>query len=165
MGSMAEHPGELRQSPWQQVHQQVGLSTVSMEYSRPGVKGRAIWGGLVPYDEVWRAGANERTVVSFDEDVLINGEPLAAGSYGLLVWPAEDAWTFIFSKNFMSHGAGGYDEGNDALRVTATPEDAEFEEWLRYEFTDLSDTGVTVNLHWEELRCGFRVELAGDEDS
>lgn len=161
----AEHPGEKRPSQWQHVQQQVGLSTVSMEYSRPGVKGRVIWGELVPYDEIWRAGANERTVISFDRDVTINGEPLAAGDYGLLIWPTEHEWTFIFSKNYMSHGAGDYDAANDALRVTAKPTDAEFEEWLRYEFTDLSDTGATVNLHWEKLRCGFRVELAGGKHS
>ncbi len=161
----AERPSRAQKSPWQSVEQQVGTSFISIEYSRPGVRGRTIWGELVPYNEIWRAGANERTAVTFEDDVLINGQPLSAGSYGLLILPTEDEWTFIFSKNFMAHGSEGYDPENDALRVTATPHDAEFEEWMRYEFTGLSDNGCAINLHWENLRCGFTVKLAGAEDT
>lgn len=159
-GLYAERPTRAQPSPWQLVEQQVGNTFISMEYSRPGVKGRVIWGELVPYNEIWRAGANERTVITFEDDVRINGQALDAGSYGLLILPTEDEWTFIFSKNFMAHGSEGYDPKNDALRVTATPQEAEFEEWMRYEFTGLSDNGCTINLHWEELRCGFTVEIA-----
>jgi hypothetical protein len=159
----AERPKDAQKSPWQHVEQQVGKNFVEMEYSRPGVKGRQVYGTqLVPYDgTVWRAGANERTAITFDSDVTVNGQPLKAGSYGLLVIASEKEWTWIFSKDFMAHGTEGYDPKNDALRVKAKPQIAEHEEWLAYELTGLTEDSVMINLHWEKIRCGFEVKFAG----
>ena len=98
---------------------------VTLEYGRPNVKGREIWGGLVPWDKVWRTGANEATTISFSADVTVGGETLAAGTYGLFTIPGEDEWTFIFNKVAEQWGAGSYDAGQDALRVSAKPEEAD----------------------------------------
>jgi hypothetical protein len=160
-GASAERPDSAQRSPWQHVEQQVGDSFIEMEYSRPGVRGREVYGtDLVPYDgSIWRAGANARTTISFESDVSINGKPLKAGTYAILVIASPDEWTFIFSKNFMAHGADGYTEKNDALRITAKPRAAEHEEFMVFEFTNLTDNSVDINLHWEKIRCGFKVEL------
>ena len=162
--AVAERPDRAQASPWQRVEQQGGTSFIEMEFSRPGVRGRQVYGtDLVPYDgRVWRAGANARTSITFEDDVTINGKPLKAGTYAILILATEKEWTFIFSKNFMSHGADGYDEKNDALRVTATPQAAEHEEFMVYEFTNLTSDSVQLNLHWEKIRCGVEVKLAGE---
>lgn len=159
----AERPDAAQKSPWQHVEQQVGSSFISIEYSRPGVRGRQVYGtDLVPYDgRLWRAGANERSAITFESDVTVNGQALKAGTYGILVLATEKEWTFIFQKDFMSHGTEGYDEKNDALRVKATPEAAEHAERLTYEFNDVTDEGsVKIDLHWEKIRCGFEVKVA-----
>jgi len=158
----AERPDGAQPSPWQHIEQQVGDSFIEMEYSRPGVRGREVYGtDLVPYDgRMWRAGANERTSISFETDVTINGNPLKAGTYGVLVLATETEWTFIFNRDFMAHGTEGYDEKLDALRVTAKPQPAEHEEWMVFEFTGLTNDSVQINLHWEKIRCGFEVKLA-----
>lgn len=158
--AVAERPDSAQRSPWHQFQQMIGPSLITMEYSRPGVKDRVIWGELVPYGELWRAGANERTLIEFEDDVLIDGTSLAAGAYGLLVFPEEDQWTFIFNKDFMSHGTENYSEELDVLRVTVKPEAAEHMEWMTFGVTGFEENAATVYLHWEKLRAGFRVELA-----
>lgn len=163
MPVFGERPDSAQKSPWQSVEQQVGGSFISVEYSRPGVRGRAVYGtDLVPYDgRLWRAGANERTAITFESDVTVNGQPLKAGTYGLLVLATEKEWTFIFQKDFMSHGTEGYDEKNDALRVKSTPQAAEHAERFTVEFNDVTDEGsVKIDLHWEKIRCGFEVKVA-----
>lgn len=163
VSAMAERPDAAQKSPWQQVEQQVGGSFISIEYSRPAVRERQVWGtDLVPYDgRLWRAGANERTTITFESDVTVNGQALKAGSYGLLVLATEKEWTFIFNKDFMSHGTENYDQANDALRVKATPSAADHAERLAFEFNDVTDEGaVKIELHWEKIRCGFEVKVA-----
>ncbi len=158
----AERPDGPQASPWQHVEQQVGGSFIEMEYSRPGVKGRKVYGTeLVPYDgTMWRAGANERTSITFSSDVTVNGQALKAGTYGLLVIATEKEWTWVFSKDFMTHGTEGYDAKNDALRVKAAPQAAEHAERLVYEFNDVTDDSVKIDLRWEKIRCGFEVKVA-----
>lgn len=141
------------------VIQRVGMTDVTVTYFRPGVKGRQIWGGLVAYGRVWRCGANENTVVSFDHDVSIEGEPLAAGSYGLHMIPTDGDWTVIFSRNTTSWGSYFYDEAEDALRVTVTPESAPHEEWLAYAFDDLTSESATLTLRWGEVAVPIRVSV------
>src|SRR5205823_1326532 len=101
--------------------QRIGLTDMEITYHRPAVKGRKIWGELVPYNSTipWRGGANENTTISFSSDVTIEGKPLAAGTYGLHFIPAEGEWTVIFSKNYTSWGSFSYDKNEDALRITA----------------------------------------------
>ena len=146
-------------SPGATVSQTVGTSTITVSYHRPGVKGRKIWGEVVPYNEVWRAGANENTTISFSDPVKIDGKDLPAGVYGLHMIPTEGEWTIIFNRNSTSWGSFFYDAGEDALRVLTKPEPSEHVEWLEYEFSDLSRSSAKVSLRWEKLRVPFTVEF------
>lgn len=155
------------------VMQRLGADTdITIEYSRPGVKGRKIWGALVPYGMApgnqysknqpfpWRAGANENTTIEFSKDVLIEGKPLAAGKYGLHMVPSEKEWTIIFSKNNSAWGSFSYNPAEDALRVTVTPVAAPLQEWLTYGFEDLAGKSATAFLRWEQLKVPFKISLA-----
>ena len=150
---------KVRISPKASVSQTVGFTDVTVSYSRPGVKGRKIWGGLVPYDKVWRAGANEATKITFSTDVMINGKKLTAGSYGFFAIPGRNEWTLIFNKVADQWGAFEYNEAEDALRVTVKPVKDNFTEWLRYEITKTSDNTATISLEWENLKVPFKVEV------
>src|SRR6476660_4244654 len=109
------------QSQSAQITQRIGITDITIRYHRPVVKDRKVWGGLVPYGQVWRAGANINTVISFSDPVTIEGQPLAAGTYGLHMIPNADEWTVIFSKNSTSWGSFTYDQAEDALRVNVKP--------------------------------------------
>ncbi len=150
---------KVRISPKASITQTVGFTDVTISYSRPGVKGRKIWGGLVPYDKVWRAGANEATKITFSTDVMIEGKKLAAGSYGFFTVPGKDEWTLIFNKVADQWGAFEYNEAEDALRVNVKPEKSNFTEWLRYEITKTSDSTAVISLEWEKLKVPFKIEV------
>jgi tetratricopeptide (TPR) repeat protein len=137
--------------------QRIGLTDITINYCRPVVGGREIWGKAVPYGTPWRAGANENTTISFTDDVSVEGHPLAAGIYGLHTIPAADQWTIIFSKNSTSWGSFSYDQKEDALRVTVKPHAAEFEDALTYSFEEPKPDSVAVTLRWEKLAVPFRV--------
>jgi hypothetical protein len=150
---------EPRESPRASASQVVGLTEIDVRYHRPAVKGRPIWGKLVPYGEVWRAGANENTTVRFSTDVKVQGKTLAAGTYGLHMIPAAREWTVIFSKTSTAWGSFTYDQKEDALRVTVTPRPrAELVEWLSYRFEDLAETKATLVLAWEKLDVPVAIE-------
>ena len=146
-----------RPSPKQSVMQTIGLTDMTIIYSRPGVKGRTIWGTLVPYDKVWRTGANEATTIAFTDDVDINGQKLPAGTYSLHTIPGHDQWTIIFNKTANQWGSFNYDEKQDALRVTAKPEKVPFHEWLAFEVPELSSDTAKVVIAWENLGVPFTV--------
>jgi len=129
---------------------------VAIDYGRPLVNGRQIWGALVPYGQVWRTGANEATTISFDRDVTVEGRALAAGTYALFTIPTQDRWTVIFNKTATQWGAFKYDSGQDALRVEVAPAAHEPTEALTFSLTDSQ-----VVLTWEELAVAFRVAVAG----
>ncbi len=139
-------------SPGATVSQTVGITEITVTYHRPGVKGRDVWGGLVPYGEVWRAGANENTTISFSHDVTVGGKPLNAGTYGLHMIPTKSQWTVIFNKNSTSWGSFFYSEAEDAQRIVVIPQPDSFHEWLLYEFSDLTDSSAILSLSWEKLR-------------
>ncbi len=147
-----------RPSPGASVAQAVGVTDVEIVYHRPSVNDRTIWGGLVPYGQVWRAGANENTLIAFSRDVTVEGKPLAAGTYGFQAIPTEDEWTLIFSRDTTAWGSYSYDESRDALRVQVTPESAPFREQMLFTFDDVADGAATITLRWEELAVPFRVE-------
>ena len=164
---------QVRPSLKASVMQRLGADTdVTIVYSRPGVKGRKIWGELVPYGMApgnkssngkpfpWRAGANENTTIEFTKDVLIEGQKLAAGKYGIHMIPSEKEWTIIFSKNSTAWGSFSYNQDEDALRVTVTPVPAPNEEWLMYGFGNLAGTSATAYLHWGELKVPFKIAVA-----
>lgn len=129
---------------------------ITLEYGRPNVNGRRIWGGLVPYDSVWRTGADEASTITFASDVVVQGEELAAGTYGLFTIPGETEWTIIFNEIAEQWGAFGYDRGRDALRVTATPRPGRHVEAM-----DFAIDGSSVVLRWETLEVPFEVAAAG----
>jgi hypothetical protein len=142
-----------------QVMQTVGLTDVAITYSRPGVKGRVIWGGLVPYDKVWRTGANEATAITFSTDVKVNGQPLQAGTYSLHTIPAKDEWTVIFNTEVDQWGSYAYNDSSDALRIKVQPEPHEFTEWMQFSLPDIAVEKATIALDWEKLRVPFEVQV------
>ena len=150
-----------RASPLATVSQSLGYTTVTVTYSRPGVKDRKIWGGLVPLGKVWRAGANEATAVEFSTDVKVNGHPLPKGKYGFFIVPDEKEWTLIFSKTTKTWGAFTYDEKDDALRVKTPPRGAEFKERVEYGFEDLTASSASLYMQWEKRKVsvGLTVEF------
>jgi len=156
------NPNDPNPSPNASTSQDVGYAKVTVNFGRPGVKGRAIWGELVPYNggdpRPWVAGANGSTIVTFEEAIKINGNELEAGSYGLHMIPAKDEWTIIFSSDASRFGIMSYTPDKDALRVTATPTEAPFQEWLSYEIVKTDLLTADVNLRWENLSVGFSVE-------
>ncbi|WP_018476670.1 DUF2911 domain-containing protein [Pontibacter roseus] len=132
-----------------------GGAAITIKYGSPSVKGRTIWGDLVPYGEVWRSGANEATTVTVDRDVMVEGKKLPAGTYSLYTIPGEDEWTVIFNKTAKQWGTQ-YDEKQDALRVTAKPQKAtSMSERLAYEVTDKG-----IVLRWENLEVPVAVTAA-----
>jgi len=141
------------------VMQTIGLTDISVTYDRPGVDGRKIWGELVPYDSVWRAGANVNTVLAFTSPVTINGKQLPAGRYGLFMLPTPQQWTVIISKEANAWGHFSYNEGEDVLRFTATPGAGEMTERLEYTFDDPKVDAVTVTLRWEKLALPFTISV------
>lgn len=160
-GAFAQQPQlQLpRPSPNATVTQTVGVTEISIHYSRPGVKGRTIWGELVPYGEVWRTGANENTTIRFSTPVRIEGKDLPAGLYGLQTIPTQNEWTVIFSKDADQWGAFNYKPENDALRVQVKPQPAEFRERMAFDIEDMTDTSAEVVMHWEKLKVPFTVEV------
>jgi tetratricopeptide (TPR) repeat protein len=141
------------------VSQRVGITDIAINYHRPLVNGRPVWGKLVPYGQVWRAGANENTTISFSDPVTIEGKPLDRGTYGLHMLPTADSWTIIFSKNSTSWGSFTYDEKEDALRVTVKPQPSDLHNALTYDFDDLAADSAVVTLRWEKLAVPFKVSV------
>jgi len=139
--------------------QTIGISTVTIDYSRPLAGTREVWGKTVPYGKVWRSGANENTTITFSDDVTIEGKPLAAGTYGLHMIPDKDQWTIIFSKNSTSWGSFSYDEKEDALRVTVKPATDQNFDTLTYTFDDVKPDSAAATLRWEKLAVPFRVSV------
>jgi Protein of unknown function (DUF2911)/Bacterial transcriptional activator domain len=146
-------------SPAASITQQIGLTDVTITYHRPAVNKREVWGKLVPYDQVWRAGANENTAITFSSDVTVGGQKIAAGSYGLHMIPTTKDWTIILSRESHAWGSFFYNQKDDAARFTATPRASDFVERLAYTFDDPSDHGVTATLHWEKLAVPLTIEV------
>src|SRR5947199_6513688 len=149
-----------------EVKQRIALTDITVKYHRPLVNGRKIWGGLVPYGKVWRAGANENTTIEFSDPVSVEGKPLAKGVYGLHMIPNPDSWTVIFSKTNTGWGSYSYDQKDDALRVDVKPKTLpQSEEALEFEFEDLKPTSTAVTLKWEKLGIPFTVAVNDAEQT
>lgn len=145
------------------VTQVVGMSEVTVYYHRPGVRGRTIWGAkgsgaLLPYGEVWRAGANEPTLFTFSDDVTIAGKRLRAGTYRFLAIPGEKEWTVIFNSEVRNWGTV-YESSYDTLRLAVTPQKGTHEEWLSFSFNELTPTSATAVLAWETMRIPIKMEF------
>jgi Tfp pilus assembly protein PilF len=146
-----------RQSPRSVVSQRIGLTDITIVYHRPQANGRPVFGDLVPYDRVWRAGANDNTTIEFADPITIDGHPLAAGRYGIHMIPGRTEWTVIFSRNATSWGSFSYDPKEDALRVPVTPVESPFHDALTYEFTGLKPDTATLALAWERVAVPIRI--------
>ncbi len=164
------------------VMQTIGVTDLTITYSRPGVKGRAIFGDpassasgtgtldsaaqrpegavLVPYGHVWRAGANEATQFIVTDDVMINGEQLKAGAYSLHAIPGRDEWTIIFNSDAGQWGSFSHDEKKDVLRIKVKPRLApESQEWMMFSIDPVTENSAQVNLRWEKVHVPFTVEI------
>lgn len=171
-----------RPSPKASVTQAVGVTDVTITYSRPGIKGRTIWGEwpaevkgegtldnqntrpagapIVPYGHLWRTGANDATQFVVTDDVLINGSPLPAGSYSLHTIPGKDEWTVVFNGTANQWGSFNYDPAKDTLRVKAKPQMVtESQEWMGFTIDPVADNSAAVSIRWEKVRVPFTVEI------
>lgn len=155
----AQNQKKPRVSPKAGVTQTIGFTMVDVSYSRPGVKGREVWGKLVPFNTVWRAGADEATKFIFSSQVTIEGKTIKAGAYSFFAIPGEKEWTLIFNKVADQWGAFEYNISEDALRITVKPSKSDHTEWLMYSFSDLKTTSAVCNLQWEKLKVSFKIEV------
>src|SRR5262245_26948744 len=148
-----------RPSPRASVSQALGAADVAITYGRPRVNNRKIWGQLVPYNRVWRAGANEATTITFSEAMTVEGQKAPAGSYNFFIIPAEDEWTIIFNKVNDQWGHFYYNAEFDALRVKVKPQPADHQEWLSYSFDVASAASAHMVIHWEKVKALIKVEV------
>ncbi len=149
-----------RPSPKAVITQSIGLTDFTVTYSRPGVKNRKIWGGLVPYGEVWRTGANEATTFVTTGEATIAGKKLPAGEYSLYTLPGEKDWTVIISNEKGAWGSYTYAKEKDAHRFTVKPATAPHEEWMRFSFANLTSSSGDLLLNWEKLQVAIPIEVA-----
>ncbi len=151
-----------RPSPNAKVSQVVGLTDVAVEYSSPGVKGRKIWGGVVPLDQVWRTGANAATKVTFGKDVTVGDKKVPAGSYSLFTIPGNDSWTVILNKNATA-STRDYKQDQDAARITVKPEAmASSRERLAFLFSNTTESATSLDIEWEKLRVSIPIKADTD---
>lgn len=147
------------------VKQSIGITDITITYSRPGVKGREVWGKLVPYNELWRTGANMATVLEVTDEVMIEGQKLPAGKYSLFTIPAQTGeWTLVINKNPALGGTAGYKQEEDVFRTKVKPQmQTASREWLEFSFEDLTDSSANVVLYWERLRLPIKMTVATQE--
>lgn len=150
---------EARPSPNALVGQTIGTTNVFVSYSRPSVRDREIFGGLVPFGEVWRTGANEATVVHFSDNVKVAGQPLAAGSYGLFTIPGEDSWTVIFNTGSEQWGSFNHDPSMDRLRIDVEPRMGEQVEQMSFWFENVGDDSGMLVLAWDDVMVPIAIEV------
>jgi hypothetical protein len=148
-----------RASQHAQVMQRIGITDITVNYHRPLANGRQIWGKVVPYGQVWRAGANENTTVTFSDPVTIDGQALEKGTYGLHMIPGQEQWTVIFSKNAASWGSFTYKQDEDALRVNVKPQAVDMHDALAYDFDDVKPDSAVVTMRWEKVAVPFKVHI------
>ena len=148
-----------RPSPSAKIMRQVGLTDITVEYSSPAVKKRKIWGGLVPYDKLWRTGANASTKVTFSKDVTVGGQAVPAGTYSLLTIPAAKAWTVILNKDAgLGGNMDGYKQEQDVIRVSATPRAIAHQEYLNFAFGNLTDEAASLDLQWDKVQVSLPIK-------
>lgn len=141
-----------------QVSQTIGYCNITIDYYRPAVKEREIWGALVPFGKIWRTGANDATTIQFTTNVSINGMSVPAGIYSLFTIPEKDEWTIILNKTFKQWGAYNYKSDDDLMRFTVKPATSEFNERLLFSFTEVSDSTATLSISWEKLKVSFTIK-------
>jgi len=149
-----------RPSPNASVSQTIGITTLTLTYSRPGVKGRVIWGGLVPYDSLWRTGANDPTSLTTSDDIMVAGQKLAAGKYAIVTLPRRGEWAVAFSTQKDLQSTTNYDPKQEVLRVTAMPDTNQpHQEWMWLGFDDLTPGSCNLVLRWQRLRLAVPITV------
>ncbi|KAF0148396.1 MAG: hypothetical protein FD143_2881 [Ignavibacteria bacterium] len=148
-----------RLSPNASVSQTVGLTSITINYCRPAVHGRNIWGGLVPFNKVWRTGANEATTIQFTTDVTIEGNKVPAGKYSLFTIPTETEWTIILNKVDKQWGAYNYKQESDLLRFSVKPKQGSLVENLCFSVDNVANSSASIVMRWENLEVAFKVEV------
>ena len=147
-------------SPGATVGQTIGITDVTITYHRPAVNKRKIFGGLVPYGVLWRAGANQNSTIEFSTPVKVEGQTLAAGTYGLFMIPGPTQWTVVFSKFTDDWGTYNYDKSEDAARVTVTPQTMnDSQERMAFVFDDVTNNSATAAMRWDKVRVPFKIEV------
>lgn len=146
-----------RESPAASVSQRLGVGTVVVSYHRPALRGRKMFGGMVEYGKVWRAGANEATTISFTHDVSVEGRPLAAGTYSIFMIPDPERWTIVFNHNSKQWGAFSHKPAEDVLRFDVTPTKAPLHERLVYSFPQVEADQAELAMNWETTRVAFKI--------
>lgn len=150
-------------SPSAEVEQQVGVTEVEISYSRPSVRGRQIWGKLVPYDKMWRTGANKATSIAFDEPVSIAGKKIEPGKYAIFTIPGKDEWTVIINENADQWGKGDYDKSEDVHRFKVSPKETHHHEMMTFHFKNVSKDSAGIMLAWKKTRIDFPLTLETDK--
>ncbi|MBK7981081.1 MAG: DUF2911 domain-containing protein [Ignavibacteriae bacterium] len=146
-----------RLSPRSYVGQTIGYTNVEVKYGSPGVKNRKIWGELVPYNKVWRTGADEATTIEFEKDVIIKNKKIPAGIYSLFTIPTEKEWTIILNKVYDQWGAFKYNQKEDLYRFKVTPKQNSFMERLQFNFDYKAPYITEVNIEWEKIKVSFEI--------
>lgn len=144
-------------SPGATVSQKFGLAEATVSYSRPSMKGRTIFGALVPYGQMWRTGANKCVNISFDKDVMINNQKVAAGTYSLFTIPDKTEWTIILNKNTEHWGTGSYKQEEDLMRFTVKPVTVAATESFTIDFANIKNNSATLQLYWETTKVSFDI--------
>jgi len=154
-----EKPDLPQPSPMSRVEQRVGVTDFAVEYSSPAVNGRTIWGDLVPYDELWRTGANAATTLEASQDFRFGGVDVPAGTYAVFSIAGKSEWTIILNENTKGSGTRGYDKALDVARVTVKPVPAESRERMTFLFADTTDDATRLDLEWEKLRVSVPITI------
>lgn len=159
MGSnpSAEFPDSIAGSPRTAAMANIGSAHVHIDYASPAVRDRIIWGGLVPFGQIWVTGAHDATSINFPSDVEIAGQTVPAGKYAFFTIPGETEWTLILNKNWEQHQTRNYSEAEDVLRWTVTPESTEFTNRLTYNVIPTGETTGRITMRWENVMIGFDV--------
>lgn len=150
----------VKKSIPKETHAQVGKAHVMIKYHAPAVRGRTIWGGLVPYGDVWVTGAHSATTLEIDKEFVVNGQQIAAGKYALFTIPDKESWTIIINKNWDQHLADDYDQKDDVIRLTVTPEKLDqIQERLKYAVVSSDSSGGAIRISWEKIRVSLPFQL------
>ena len=150
----------VRKSIPKEEHAQIAGTHFMIKYHAPGVRGRTIWGGLVPYGEVWVTGAHSATTLELDKDVMINGTKVPAGKYAFFTIPGQEKWTLILNKNWDQHLADDYDATEDIVRLDVIPETlSSVQERLKYSIIDKGNSEASIDVSWEKVKVSLPIKL------
>lgn len=149
-------------SPKGVVKQTIGLTDITIDYSRPSVKGRKVFGELVPFGVLWRTGANMATTIQTTDDIMINGQSLKAGRYSIFTIPGESEWTIIINKNADQGGTDSYKQEEDAMRFTVKSEDSDFDETMTFSFQNVTGNSATIDFEWDKRKVSIPVKVDTD---